>query len=227
MHGIRRTAIIATLAATLPLGLLMAPVRGHAQPPGDPPPPREDQGYAPRQRHPQGDRDEPGVRDRQVIRDRREDRVIDRRDDRGRLSLSDEQRRRIDDIRFSHRKRAIEMRANLETASLELGRLMRSDAPDRRAIDAQIDRIAEMRASLIKERVAGMFEVRSVLTPEQRREWREGSDRPGMGPGMPGMRRMHGERGPGDRMERGPRDRGMNDGYERDPGEDGSGSDQS
>ena len=221
MHGIRRTVITATLAATLPLGLLMTAGRGHAQPAADPPPTREDERYAPRDHDRQGDRDEAGIRDRQG------DRIIDRRDDRGRLSLSDAQRRRIDDIRFSHRKRAIEMRTNLETANLELGRLMRADAPDRRAIDAQIDRIAEMRASLTKERVSGLFEVRSVLTPEQRREWREGFDRPGIGPAMPGRRHMPGDRGPGDRMERGPRDRGMNDLHEPGLNDEGGVSDES
>jgi Spy/CpxP family protein refolding chaperone len=113
-----------------------------------------------------------------------------------RLGLTDEQRKRIEDIRFNHRKKAITIRAEVESARLELGRLLHADAPDSRAIDNQIDRLAQLRAGLAKDRVAGMLEMRTVLTPEQRKEWREmrrgmrgwGLHEPGMegSGGMPG-----------------------------------------
>ena len=211
MQRIGRTVSTLMMAAALPLGLVMAPVRAQAQPPADPPP-RDDRAL---DRRSDRDRDD---------RDRIEDRIIDRHGAMERAPLSDEQRRRIEDIHYSHRKHAIEMKANLESATLELGRLMHADSPDRRAIDAQIDRMAGMRASLLKERVAGMFEVRSVLTPEQRREWRQRFHRPGMGPGM---RRMHGSDDP---MEPGRHERGMHQGmegiHEGDMGFEGEGVDE-
>jgi Spy/CpxP family protein refolding chaperone len=211
MRRIGRTVKTLMMAA-LPLGFVMAPVGAQAQAPADPPS-REDRALDRR-----GDRDG---------HDRIEDRIVDRRGAMERAPLSDEQRRRIEDIHFSHRKHAIEMKANLESATLELERLMHADSPDRRAIDTQIDRIAGMRASLIKERVAGMFEVRSVLTPEQRREWRERFHRPGMEPGMRHMRGMH---GPGSPMEPGLHERGMHEGmegmHEGDMGFEGEGVDE-
>ena len=115
-----------------------------------------------------------------------------------RLNLTAEQVKKIEDIQYNRRKRAIQSGAELETAQLELGRLMRADTPDQRAINAQIDKLSQLRASLAKDRVAGMFEVRGVLTPEQLKQWRGMQDgMRGFGPGMPGMRggMRHGMRG--------------------------------
>src|SRR5258705_418696 len=96
-----------------------------------------------------------------------------------RLKLTDEQKKKIEDIRYTHQKRGITQRAELESAQLDLGRLMRADTPDARAINAQIDRVSQLRAGLQKEHVAGMLETRGVLTPDQLKEWR--SMRGGMG----------------------------------------------
>jgi Spy/CpxP family protein refolding chaperone len=84
------------------------------------------------------------------------------------LDLTSQQRERIRDIHDRQRRNAIQARADLETAGLDLRKLMRDDTPDMRAINSQIDRIARMRAELRKSQVAAMFEARSVLTPSQR-----------------------------------------------------------
>jgi Spy/CpxP family protein refolding chaperone len=102
------------------------------------------------------------------------------------LDLTEAQRDRIADIREAAMKKGIQARADLETAHLDLARLMRADKPDMRAIDAQVDRIATMRASLQKAHIAARLEVRSVLTPEQQ-EKLKGLRHPGprgMGRGM-------------------------------------------
>jgi Spy/CpxP family protein refolding chaperone len=112
------------------------------------------------------------------------------------LNLTDEQSKKLEDIRYQHQKKAITMRADLESARLDLGRLMRADTPDRPAIEAQIDRVGQRRTTLEKDRVARMLEMRAVLTPEQLKIWREsrGGMR-GMHGAHPGM--MHGSGGPG------------------------------
>lgn len=114
-----------------------------------------------------------------------------------RLKLTDDQKKRVEDIRFSHQKKSITMRAEVESAHLDLERLLDADPPDQRAINNQIDRLAQLRAGLARDRVAGMLEVRALLTPEQRQEWRT------MHRGMHGW----GHHGPG--MEGGGMNRGM------------------
>ncbi len=113
------------------------------------------------------------------------------------LKLTDDQKAKLEDVHYRHQKKAIEMRADLRLATLDLHRLMRAESPDQRAINAQIDRIASMRAGLQKAGVASMLETRTLLTPEQRKLWREhhgpgGMRRGGMRHGGPGGGMMHG-----------------------------------
>lgn len=117
------------------------------------------------------------------------------------LDLSDAQRKRVEDLGERHQRRAIQSRADLQTARLDLRKLMRADTPDRRAIETQIDRIAGLRAGLEKDRAGMLLDVRALLTPEQREQlesWREGRGA-GRGTGQ-GLRRGPG----GPRNGRGP-----------------------
>ncbi|MBI5709191.1 MAG: periplasmic heavy metal sensor [Candidatus Eisenbacteria bacterium] len=88
------------------------------------------------------------------------------------LDLSPEQREKVADIREREQRKAIGIRAELATAMLDMRKLMREEHPDGRRIDAQIDRIAGLKAGLRKAQVAAMLEMRSLLTPEQLRKWR-------------------------------------------------------
>lgn len=92
---------------------------------------------------------------------------------RAKLNLTDEQKTRLADIRDRRARAAIPIEGDLRIASLDLNKLMRADKPDQRAIDAQIDKIANLRASLHKNRVAGHLEGRAVLTPAQQKTLRE------------------------------------------------------
>lgn len=89
------------------------------------------------------------------------------------LDLTDAQRDRLADIREQHLKAAIPIEADLRLAELELGKLTRAERPDLRALERQIDHISGLRASLMKNRMSGMLEARSVLTPVQHRKLRE------------------------------------------------------
>ena len=109
------------------------------------------------------------------------------------LNLTDEQQSKLADIRDRQARAAIPIQGDLRIASLDMHKLMRAEQPDARAIDAQIDRISSLRASLQKLHVAGMLEARSVLTPAQQKIMREHGVGP-MGRGMhggPGMRMRH------------------------------------
>ena len=118
------------------------------------------------------------------------------------LKLSDDQRQRLEDVHYRHLKKVIPMQSDLRLAALDLRHLMHAENPDARAIDAQIDKIASMRASVGKARVASLLEARAILTPEQRKMWRDHAAMGGMrgmrgAPGARGRREMMMRRGPG------------------------------
>ena len=104
------------------------------------------------------------------------------------LDLTDAQKTKIADIRDRQMRKGIQQQADLRIASLDLGKLMRADKPDQRAIDSQIDKMATMRASLQKARIGAMLEMRSVLTDDQRQKLKDlrmkGGGGMGMGRGM-------------------------------------------
>ena len=83
------------------------------------------------------------------------------------LDLSKEQRDKIADLREKQERGAIRMRADLQTARLDMRRMMRADKADRMAINRQIDRIAQLCAEMAKARVGTMLDIRGLLTPEQ------------------------------------------------------------
>jgi len=90
------------------------------------------------------------------------------------LNLSQSQKDRIAKIRESHQKDMIQSRADLQLAQLEFRKLMRADDPDKRAINAQIDRMTSIRADMMKSRVDQRLEVRDILTADQRAKLRDG-----------------------------------------------------
>ncbi len=105
-----------------------------------------------------------------------------------RLDLTDTQREKIQAIHERQARKNIQARADLQVARMDLRDLMRADKPSTSAINAQIDKLARMRADMEKARVATMLEARSVLTPEQRKQLqdmrRAGPAGPGRGMGM-------------------------------------------
>ena len=83
------------------------------------------------------------------------------------LDLSKEQREKITELREKQERNSIRVRADLQTARLDLRHMVRADKADRMAINRQIDRIAQMRAEMAKARVGTMLDIRGLLTPEQ------------------------------------------------------------
>lgn len=89
------------------------------------------------------------------------------------LNLTPEQREKMKASHERQQRKAIQARADMQIARLDLHKLMQAEKPDARAIDAQIDRIAGLRSGLQKSRVATMLEFRASLTPEQQKKLRE------------------------------------------------------
>ncbi len=144
-----KSTMTAALAMTLGLALLAPGGPARAQGPGEGPggaPPRMERRAEVRHRH------------EQMLRE---------------LDLTKEQREKVAELRERAERSAIRLRADLQTARLDLRRMVRAERADRMAINRQIDRIAQMRAEMEKARVAAMLDIRDVLTPEQRERARE------------------------------------------------------
>lgn len=84
------------------------------------------------------------------------------------LVLTDEQRKKIEDISFNVRKTAIQQQAALQLQKLELERMMRADNPDRAAIDKKIPEVVQAQTAIMRARINALMDVRAVLTKEQR-----------------------------------------------------------
>lgn len=138
--------MIAALAMTLGLAMLAPGGPARAQGPAEGPDPGPNAG--------------PRMERRAEMRRRHDDMLRD-------LDLSKEQRAKIADLREKQERDAIRMRADLQTARLDLRRMMRADKADRAAINRQIDQLAELRAQMEKARASTLLDIRSVLTPEQ------------------------------------------------------------
>lgn len=105
------------------------------------------------------------------------------------LDLTDAQRERMRAIHERQERKGIQARADLKLAGLDMRKLMRAESPSLSAINAQIDKLARMRAELHKSQVASMLEARAVLTADQQKQMRELR--------MKGMGGGPGRRGPG------------------------------
>lgn len=91
---------------------------------------------------------------------------------RERLGLTPEQTTKITQETFEFRKARIRNRADVELKRVELQNLMRSETPDRAAIDKKLDELAAARVAEAKTAVHYRLAMREVLTPEQRQKLR-------------------------------------------------------
>src|SRR5689334_2665706 len=79
------------------------------------------------------------------------------------LNLTDDQKRRMDDIFQQHRLKLIDLQASLEKEEITLEPLVGAEQPDDAKVFAQIDRVALARAELEKANSRMLWQVRRVL----------------------------------------------------------------
>jgi Spy/CpxP family protein refolding chaperone len=84
-----------------------------------------------------------------------------------RLGLSDEQKKKMDDVFQASRIKLIDLRAALEKEEAMLDPLMQAASPDDSKLLPQIDRVAEARAELEKADARLLLGLRHVLSPQQ------------------------------------------------------------
>ena len=94
-----------------------------------------------------------------------------------RLGVSDDQVARIEKIFQDHRLQLIDLHADLEKQEAILEPLVEADQPVESQVAAQIDKVAQARASLEKSDALMLLAIRRVLTVDQ---WKKLRDMPGI-----------------------------------------------
>lgn len=115
------------------------------------------------------------------------------------IGLTEDQRKKMDDIFHQHRLKLIDLEANLRKEEIAMEPLVDADQPDEPKLLAQIDKVAQARAELEKANARMLLGIRRVMTADQwkklQAEHREGREHnvpppPGWGGGP------HGQNGP-------------------------------
>lgn len=127
------------------------------------------------------------------------------------LGLSDDQTKQLKPIVLQAIKAAIQQRADLQIAEIELGELLAADPVEMAQVEAKLKAIEGLRTTLRLTLIKAHEQAKALLTPEQRQKLERLHDRmPGMmGSGMMGMMEMMGEGRAGGMSMRGPGMMGM------------------
>ncbi|MBI2428674.1 MAG: periplasmic heavy metal sensor [Ignavibacteriales bacterium] len=89
------------------------------------------------------------------------------------LKLTDAQKDQFEKISYETEKKQIELRSKLESAQLDVRRLMDADNPDKTAIEKKFNDIASAQTAMKMNHFNGWFEKNKVLTPEQQKIWKK------------------------------------------------------
>ena len=82
------------------------------------------------------------------------------------LGLSEEQLKKINDVRFELKKKQIEIKSKIKIDELELQKMMMNDASEKE-INKKIDKIVDQKGKLRKLRTSSHFKIKKSLTDEQ------------------------------------------------------------
>ena len=86
------------------------------------------------------------------------------------LDLTGTQKDKLRDIGGDLERKEIRLRADLETAGLDLRDLMRSDSPSASAVDSKIETLTQLRGDMMKAGAKAVLDARKVLTSDQRKK---------------------------------------------------------
>ena len=104
------------------------------------------------------------------------------------IGLTDDQKKKMDDIFEQHRLQLVDLNATLEKDEILLHPMLQADQLDEQKVLSQIDAIAQARAELEKANARMLFGIRKVLTPDQWKKLQAMFREHRMGPGMGGDR---------------------------------------
>jgi Spy/CpxP family protein refolding chaperone len=90
-----------------------------------------------------------------------------------RLDLTEKQKDTVKEIRSRVLKETIKKRADLEIAGVELRELLGKDSVDMSAVEAKLKKTESMRTDLRLSHIKAREEIKALLTPEQRKKFKE------------------------------------------------------
>jgi Spy/CpxP family protein refolding chaperone len=90
------------------------------------------------------------------------------------LNLNDVQQEKIEKLRTEMQRKNIETQSKIRLARVDMRELMRAENPSRSAIEKKIRAVSDLELELKITRLDHMLAVREVLTPEQRKTWKDG-----------------------------------------------------
>ena len=89
------------------------------------------------------------------------------------LDLDATQEKEIREIRSSMMKNMIRKKADLKIARLELRELLHTDPVDMTTVESQVNKMESLRTSMILDSIKARQEIKSKLTPDQRKKLKE------------------------------------------------------
>jgi Spy/CpxP family protein refolding chaperone len=82
------------------------------------------------------------------------------------MTLTDEQKAKIKEIRTATRLKVIDARATIEKEQIMLREEIQKDQPNKTEIEATLRKLADARVAMQTARIEGLIEVRQILGPE-------------------------------------------------------------
>ncbi len=88
------------------------------------------------------------------------------------LKLTPEQRKQFEERKLKHQKEILLFQNDLRVKKLDLKiEMSHADNPNMNKINALVDDISKIQAAIQKKNIAHRFELRSLLTDEQKEKW--------------------------------------------------------
>jgi Spy/CpxP family protein refolding chaperone len=89
------------------------------------------------------------------------------------LNLTDEQKTQMHQLRIDKQKQQVQRQSKTQLARIELQELLVADTPDRSAIEKKTKEISDLQHQAKLEMIDHLFKVRSILTPEQQKTFKD------------------------------------------------------
>jgi Spy/CpxP family protein refolding chaperone len=99
------------------------------------------------------------------------------------LNLTDDQVKKMRDERTQQQKDMVKLRADMETAHIDLWNEVNADSPDTSKIEKLTKQIGEDQGKILGDRINTLVYMRSILTPEQKKKMNEMQTQFECGPG--------------------------------------------
>jgi len=101
------------------------------------------------------------------------------------LGLDEKQKEAVREIKSRVMKDTVRKRADLEVARIDLRDLLRKDQVDMTAVEATLAKMASLQTDIRLSHIKASQEIKTKLTPEQRKKFKEMLE---MGPGTERMK---------------------------------------